>query len=499
MNWKRIRDGKQKSPLVYKKMAKSIKVNYFYNLLYQMVALLVPFITAPYVSRVLEADGIGKYSYYSAIVYYFMLFANLGIGTYGQIEIAKVRDNQEKTNVLFSELLAIKIVLGVICSIVFFISAVFVKEKILYLVLYFSLLGNILDIGWFFTGIEDFKKISIRSMAMRILNVVCLFLFIHKKEDLILYVVLNSLLSFLGTAVLWIHLGRYVQIHFRKLNMDNIKLHMHGCFIFFLPTVANSLYTVFSKTLLGFIGKSDFENGYYEQSYRLVTIVMAFLSSLFGILCARISFLYAINDEEAVQKNIALGLNYTFFLAFPIVAGILVVAENFICWFLGEAFSPAIPIMQVFSFIVFAEGLSDCLGSVFYNPTGRRWLSCKLLFVGSGINLVANVCFIPKFHALGAAISTTLAAVVVCILYVAFSVRHIQYSKVIQTAWRYPLSAFIMYVLLRFLTRYINMTGAVLTIIQIVSGCIIYFLMLIVLRDPLLKMLLQRKKSGENK
>lgn len=465
---------------------RSIKSNYFYNLLYQIVALLVPFVTAPYTSRVLEADGIGKYSYYTAIVYYFTLLANLGINSYGQIEVAKIRDNQEKLSKLFSELVSIKFILGIVCSIIFFIFTFSAKDQKLYIILYPTLLAGILDIGWFYTGIEDFKRISIRSTVMRLVNVASLFIFVREKEDLLLYALLNSVLSLAGSLVLWVHINRFVTLSLRKMSSSIVLQHFRGCFIFFLPTVANTLYTIFSKTLLGLIGKSDFENGYYEQSYRVITIVMALLSSLFGILCSRISFLYEKKDEAAVQQNINLGINYTLFLAFPIMCGLFITSDNFIRWFLGEKFIEAIPILKVFCFIILMQGMADCLGSVFYNPTGRRWLSCKLLFAGVAVNLVANVFLIPKYQAFGAAVSTTLSETTVCLLYIIFSIKHIDYHNILKQAWKYPVSAAIMLIVLQIASNLFTAKGPWLTIIQIVIGAAIYFFALVVLRDSLL-------------
>ena len=77
------------------KMAKkSIKVNYLYNLIYQVFTLVTPLITAPYLARVLGADGIGLYSYTESVASYFLLFAALGISTYGQREIAYTQDDR---------------------------------------------------------------------------------------------------------------------------------------------------------------------------------------------------------------------------------------------------------------------------------------------------------------------------------------------------------------------------------------------------------------------
>ncbi len=70
----------------------NVRKNYVYRLLYEILILITPFITTPYISRVLGADGVGIYSYTSSIMAYFTMFAALGTAAYGAREIAQLRD-----------------------------------------------------------------------------------------------------------------------------------------------------------------------------------------------------------------------------------------------------------------------------------------------------------------------------------------------------------------------------------------------------------------------
>ena len=76
----------------------SITTNYIYNMIFQVLNLLLPFITTPYVSRVLKADNIGIYSYTYSIITTFVLVGSLGVATYGQKEIAAVCSDQRTGN-----------------------------------------------------------------------------------------------------------------------------------------------------------------------------------------------------------------------------------------------------------------------------------------------------------------------------------------------------------------------------------------------------------------
>ena len=144
-------------------MAKSVRKNYFYNLLYEIVVLVVPLITAPYLSRVLGADGIGVSSYTLSIVSYFMIVANLGTSSYGSREIAMARDNKKDMSKVFWELFGLKIITGLISlsGYMFFLSAQ-VKYNIIFQIQALNILANILNINFLYQGIEHY---SIQSFS----------------------------------------------------------------------------------------------------------------------------------------------------------------------------------------------------------------------------------------------------------------------------------------------------------------------------------------------
>ena len=102
-------------------MNKVVK-NYLYNLSYQILVLIVPLITTPYVSRVLGAKGVGTFSYTNSIVQYFILFGCIGLNLYGQREIAYVQHKKEKRDKVFWELVILRIITVSISLIVFYFT-----------------------------------------------------------------------------------------------------------------------------------------------------------------------------------------------------------------------------------------------------------------------------------------------------------------------------------------------------------------------------------------
>ena len=165
---------------------KSIKKNYLFNVCYQVLLLITPLITTPYISRVLGADGIGQYSYTASIVSYFTLFAALGTGTYGQREISYFRDDRKKRSQVFWEICSLRTVMTLICSFPYMLLIVSQKFSMIYIIQYLTLLNVCFDVSWFFQGIEEFGKTILRNTVIKVINIV--FIFFSLKYFFILFI-----------------------------------------------------------------------------------------------------------------------------------------------------------------------------------------------------------------------------------------------------------------------------------------------------------------------
>ena len=102
-------------------MKKSITKNYIYNLIYEIITIVIPIITTPYLSRVLGAENIGIYSYTLSIVTYFVLFGSLGVAMYGKREIAYVQQDKEKRTKTLWEIVILRFCTMFVSTILFYI------------------------------------------------------------------------------------------------------------------------------------------------------------------------------------------------------------------------------------------------------------------------------------------------------------------------------------------------------------------------------------------
>jgi hypothetical protein len=260
---------------------KSVVKNYIYNLIYQILVILVPVITTPYLSRILGAENIGIYSYTISITTYFVLFGSLGIATYGQREIAYHSNNEEKRTKTFVEIISLRIIFLIISLVVFYFSfCLDGKYHNYYKILIFEIIANSIDISWFFQGIEEFKKIIVRNVFIKLIGVISIFVLIKTSEDLSIYYMIYVGANLLGNMSLWGYILKYTKIKKIKLKELNIRRHIKPTISLFIPQVAIQIYTVLDKTMIGMMVEDKREVGYYEQAQKIMKLLLAIVTSL---------------------------------------------------------------------------------------------------------------------------------------------------------------------------------------------------------------------------
>ena len=389
--------------------APSVRKNYIYNLIYQVMTLITPFITTPYISRVLGADGTGVQSYTNSVVQYFAILAALGTASYGQREIARHRDEIKIRSRLFWEIEVLCMATTAACLIIWLFVIGFAREyRPYYVVLTMTLLAVAFDISWFFGGLEQYSLIVLRNTAVKLVGIAMLFLFIREKEDLLLYVALTAATGLLGNISMWGYLKGQVEKPVLK-ELRPLR-HLKETLVYFIPTIATSVYTILDKTMLGwFSGENKSQNGYYEYATGFVNMAKILIMSFNAVMSARMSYLFGTGRMEEIHKRFQDSLDFVLLMAMPIMLGLAGIAAQFIPWFLGNGYLPVTFLMYVCSPLVLVVGLSDCIGSQILTPGGKRAQSGKVIVAGAMVNACLNFLLIPHFAALGAAAASVAA------------------------------------------------------------------------------------------
>lgn len=461
---------------------KSFAANYIFNLLYQVLAIALPLVTTPYLSRVLGADGIGQYSFAQSIVSYFALAAALGSTLYGQRLIARVSHDPVERSRRFWEIFLFR-TLGAVAAALIYCLCILpnCSDPLLYVVAAIEILTVAFDVTWFYQGMEDFRPIAVCTAVGRGLAMAAIFLFVKTREDLIVYVVCYCASILLGNLFSWSGLRHYLTV----VSPRSLRLgeHLMPSLALFASQFAIQIYTVLDKTMIGLITQSDFENGYYEQSQKLIKVLVALVTSLGVVMASRVAVLWRENKKKEVYDLMHGSFRFTFALGLPMAAGCMLVLSRFVPVFYGEGFDPVIPIIRVLCVMFPVIGASNIIGIQLLVPTGREKYLTRSVLVGAGVNVVFNAFMIPLWGAMGAAVASVIAECAVTATQLFVVRREIRVLSVLKSLLRYGL-----------LTAVMTAVGIAVSLIApdgLLGVCVIalpcvavYGLLLVVLRDP---------------
>lgn len=418
---------------------RSVKFNFIMNALLSLSSVIFPLITFPYISRVLGLANNGKVAFATSVVTYFIMFANLGIPTYGIRACAKVRDNKEKLSKVTQELLILNGITTIITIIAFVIAIniipKFAVEKPLFLVTGLGIILNSLTVSWLYNALEQYSYITICSVAFKFIGIIMMFAMVRSPKDYIIYGFISTIASF-GSGILnFINLRRYIS--FKKIGKYDIKEHIRPMLVFFALVAATSIYINLDIVMLGFM-KDDSEVGYYNAAVKIKTVLTQLVTSLGAVLMPRLSYYIAQDNLIAFRKMVAKALNFVLLSAGSFSLFFIIYAKDSILLLSGKEFLGAVLPMQILMPTVLLIGISNVTGIQILTPTGREKEVLYSVVAGAILNLSLNAILIPKIASKGAAFSTLLAELVVVMLQAYFLrdvmesiFRQVEFGKII--------------------------------------------------------------------
>lgn len=478
---------------------RSLKSNFIYNFITNVLTLIVPLVTTPYLSRVLHEAGNGRYSFSASIISYFILFASLGFDMYGQRQIAACGDDTEEKSRVFWELFIWKsaltgISLAVLYSVIFTVG--FGESyNLLILILSLQLAATPFDIQYFFRGEENFKSIALRSISMRVIGLVCIFVFVKTENDTWIYTLCFAASVFVSYIIMWPSVFR--KIHFVKVNKLKLLRHLKPCLLIFLPTLAVTVYSVFDKTMIGLLAKNpDYENGCYEQAYKINGASFMAVTIISSVMMSRNAHDFRAGDVESLKTHLKFAINYVWMSGLPLIAGFAVLAGNLSSWFLGEGYSEVPVLLQIMSVRFIVSGMTEVFGNQLFIAIGKEKYSTIATVCAALVNLVLNYVLISNYGALGAAIATSVCEALVAVILAGFALKQkfITFGGIFKCSWRYIIAAAVMFGATYFIQKFLPYSVWTFLLIT-AAGVLIYGLALLLLRD---KFFLSALKSALN-
>lgn len=449
--------------------------NYLYNISYKILTLIIPLITAPYLARVIGAEGTGIYAYTYSIAHFFMLAAKLGVMNYGSREIARVRDDENELKRVFNEIYRLQVFVASIVSISYYVFIAFFSHDdfAIYAVNGIYVLSIIFDIDWLYYGIENIKTMTIRNTVIKILTVISILLFVRDRNDLLAYIIIMAVSELLKFFSLWFGVRRITS--FSKIDIKKSLSHFRPILILFVPVIAMSIYRSMDKVMLG--SMTDMvETGIYENTEKIIYVLLGFISSLENVMMPRLSNLFSKGKKAEAIKNINFSLIFVTWLSCALAFGISGISKRFIPLFYGDDFIGVISLMLPLATSLIYIAWADVIRSQYLVPKGYDNSYVVSTAVGAIINLAVNIILIPKFGAMGAVVGTVCAELSVAI-YVSFiAYKDIQILNTLKKASIFVLIGIVMMETVKYIGNIIpNPLPAIC--IQIITGAIIYVLL----------------------
>lgn len=466
--------------------------NYLYTAAYQLLNIIAPLITMPYLARVLGRNGVGVASWTNSFVTYFLLIASLGIITYGSREIAYVKDNKQARQQKFWEIQIIHTIAGIFSLALYFLFLKYgvqlngnIEDNQFYLILQtWVIISGILDISWYFMGMEDFKKTVLRNALVKIAMTVLIFVLVKTPNDIGNYILLLGLSQVFGNLSMWFYL-------FKKISLPNwqqldLKEHVKPIFMMFLPTIATQVYLQLNKTMLPFFTNSTDSAGFYDNADRIIKVSLALVTSVGTVMLPRMSAQFAKGQFDKMKQNITQSMDFVSVLSVPMAFGMAAIAPTAMIWFLGEQFKVVGQVIVLLSPIIIFIGWSTVIGTQYLVPTKRLNEFTLSVTIGALANVLLNFWLIYVAGVNGAAVATTISEFLVIGYQLYVTRKDMNVWHHFSEMWRYIIAGLGMYMLVTMISQYLEI-NIKSTSIELVLGVFMYVLILIILRAPILK------------
>lgn len=467
----------------------SIKKSSIFNIAIKLFTYLIPLILSPYLYRTLSFEGMGTYEFQYAYVSYFILIASFGFDSYGTKKISASTNNVVDMSKQFWNILNAKIFLGISCLILYFalvFSGVFGGKQYYpsYSILSIFIVSTMLDISFFYQGIEKFKGVALRTLIVKLLNLIFIFVFVKSENDYIKYIVIMSCSYLIASLVMFLPLRKYIYkpTFDKKLIIADLK----GSSLFFISALAISLYTTMQKTVLGLL-TNELEVGYFSSAMKIKDVVTAFAYAIITVYLSRISFLIAVrNKEEALSKTYTC-FNVVYDLTIPATFGLICISNVFMPLYFGNGGSNAILMMILIAISIPFISTSAIITNVYLVPNNKQNKANIVYLSAAVFNFIITYILVITFKGNGAALAATITEIFVAIFCIHYSKKFINYKKVLNDLSK-PLLASIIMALFYFtldsvLTKFISANKAM--VILIFLSMILYVALMILFKDKI--------------
>ncbi len=452
--------------------AESTKKNLIFQYLYQIVMLVLPLVTAPYVTRTLSKTDLGTYSYIESIVSYFSIFACLGISRHGQRIIATKKDDDIELRKTYWSLYTCHFITSIIAIVAYlgFASIWGGNDKTIYYIQCITLLGTLFDVTWFFYGIERFKSVLIKNFVFKIIYTILLFLLIKSPDDFWIYALMICLSNFLGQ--IWVFIQSIKLVKPIRFGTEDFLKHWKPLLILSISVIAVSLYTVFDKTLLGAMTTKE-NVALYNYSEKIISIPKTMIGVIGTVLFPKACRCFAKGDNGGMKKYFRISLLITYFIGIGAIFGLLGISDLFVNEYYGVDYAECGNLIKAMSILILVVGLGDIVRTQILIPMKKDVTYISILVANAVINIALSAVLIPVLGIYGAIIGTASAELFGLIAVMFVCRKYINFKQVVLLLIPFTIAGLAMWGGIMLINNYYSNSIKAL-IVQVLVGLIIY-------------------------
>ena len=406
----------------------STKKNAAYNVAYRMFSVLLPLVTAPYLSRVVGTEGVGLYSDAWTMSELFCLLGMLGLADYGVRTIVQARDNREELDRTFSGIWQMQLMVAG-AALLLWLGYVFLfagEEKTIALHLTMMSVSCLCSFDWCLMGLDLFKPIALRNTFVKLAAAACVFIFVKGPEDLWVYAFVWSLATLLGNLSCAITLKG--KVAYRRVSLQETLRHLRPCAVLFISVLAVSIYRKMDKVMVYNIAGKH-ENGLYENAEKIIYCLSGFISAIGTVMMPKVSHMQKNGETERIARHIDKSMNLIICMVSAMAFGVAAVADRFAPLFYGEEFRASGMLMAPLAFTLIMIGFANVIRTQVVLPQKRDHIFVRSVCCGAVVNLIANACLIPSMKSMGAVIGTLLAELTVPVVQYIILRKELPYKR----------------------------------------------------------------------
>ena len=471
--------------------------NFLYKIVLEILKIFIPIISVPYIYRIFKPEIMGQIEFSQSIVGYFFIFAGFGVYTYGLREISRVRDNKEQRDKLFTELFIISTISSLLVTVIYLIYIYFKFNydnllKNMLLINSINLISYVFYIEWINEAFENYKFISKKSMIIKLLNLICIFIFIKVSDDYFKYLFLINIFIFINNLVSFIYIRKYIKFSFNNLE---IKKYIFPLFLMILISNLNILYTQLDKITLGFYGQNMKEVAYYGVAQKFMSLVMVIIMSIIGVMMPRLSYYLGENKEEEYKYLLNRVFPYIYLLLFPIFIGMIILSKEIVFFFGGKEYLPAKEVVIIFSLRLLVVTVESLLANqvIFLNKKER--VIIILYGICGIINLILKLILIKANLLLSTTtiLTTMISEIILVVLETYYIKKYLKIKLEIFSLKNLKYLIFsIPFFIIKYLLKDLPYSNLLNMFIIFLLCSSVYFILLFISKDKCLKDILEK-------